>query len=62
MACGKTPVSQIATIRLTIAAAALAAVKWTPTDAVTVTANYIHTNLWGRQTSAFPTMFRRSFP
>ena len=25
----------------------LAAVKWTPSDAVTVTANYIHTNLWG---------------
>ena len=25
----------------------LAAVKWTPSDAVTVTANYVHTNLWG---------------
>ena len=24
----------------------LAAVKWTPTDAVKVTANYVHTNLW----------------
>ncbi len=26
---------------------ALAAVKWTPTEAVSVTANYIHTDLWG---------------
>ena len=25
---------------------ALAAVKWTPSDAVKVTANYVHTNLW----------------
>ena len=41
---------------------ALAAVKWTPTDAVKVTANYVHTNLWSLPDFGVPYDVRAKLP